>query len=653
MAKKPSPDELRKLKDKAAEAVGKGKLDKAAELYREAADGDPRDVATRQKLADTLRRAGRTAEAIRAYRDVADRFGKDGLLIKAIAISKTILELDPDHVETQAALADLYAKRAKAEGARPPPRTMMVQAMKSAAATPAAPPRAAQARPAGEPVVAIALGPPPPGERDPFAAAPPPAGPRPPPPAPDAIEISVEPEPLPEVEVPLEPGPRPVELVLGSGDVAEPVPEPTLEGEPILEVVPEPAAPPSPAPAPAARRATTAFAQIVFAAEAAVEAGIEEDLLVRADPPDAEVLEDEPLSFEPSGGEAAPVATAAARGDALPAPVGDAAAAGDEGLELIVEPEPVRPPEPRPAAVAPAAPASAPPVARPAAARPPAPALPRIPIFSDLSRDAFVELMRGMVLHHVSPGEAVLREGDEGTSFYVVAGGKLAVSKRDEGGAGQIVLARLGDGDFFGEMALLSGAPRSATVTAEEESEILEFRADVLLGAAGHHPHVAQSLRRFYRQRLLANALAVSPIFRPFGRGDRKLIMERFRAREVTEGEVVIREGTPSDGLYVVLEGAVDVLKQKGGHEVVAAQLREGDLFGEMSCLRKAPASATIVVRRPGTLLRLPRKEFDELVVTYPQILELVSTLSEERAENLDAILSGAAEWTGDGLVLT
>src|SRR5512141_571675 len=105
MAKKPSPDELRKLKEKATEAAAKGRFDKAAELYREAADGDPRDVGTRQKLADTLRRAGRIADAIQTYRDVAERFSKDGLLIKAIAISKTILELDPQHVETQQALA--------------------------------------------------------------------------------------------------------------------------------------------------------------------------------------------------------------------------------------------------------------------------------------------------------------------------------------------------------------------------------------------------------------------------------------------------------------------------------------------------------------------------------------------------------------------
>jgi len=287
----------------------------------------------------------------------------------------------------------------------------------------------------------------------------------------------------------------------------------------------------------------------------------------------------------------------------------------------------------------------------PAAATPAGAGLPRFPIFSDLSREAFVALTGAMALRRVGEGEVVLREGDTGTSFYVAATGRLAVSKRDDRGEA-VVLARLGEGDFFGEMALLSGAPRAATVIAEEPSELLEFRAEALLEIARTHPHLAASLRRFYRQRLLANAMAVSPIFRPFPRGDRKLIMERFRAREVAEGETVVREGEPSDGLYVVLDGAVEVVKRKDGGAVVVGQLREGDLFGEMSCLRKAPASASVVVRRGGTLLKLPRRDFDELVVSYPQILELVAELSEERSENLDAILSGHAQWTEDGLVL-
>jgi CRP-like cAMP-binding protein len=85
---------------------------------------------------------------------------------------------------------------------------------------------------------------------------------------------------------------------------------------------------------------------------------------------------------------------------------------------------------------------------------------------------------------------------------------------------------------------------------------------------------------------------------------------------------------------------------------VEVAELREADVFGEMSCLRKAPATATVTARRAGTLLRLPRQGFDELVLSHPQILEVVSELTEERAESLDAILSGHAQWTEEGLVL-
>jgi CRP-like cAMP-binding protein len=260
--------------------------------------------------------------------------------------------------------------------------------------------------------------------------------------------------------------------------------------------------------------------------------------------------------------------------------------------------------------------------------------------------------MNGMVLHRIGQGDSVLREGESGNSFYVVASGRFAVSKRDERGE-SILLAHLGEGDFFGEMALLSGSPRAATVTAEAASEVLEFKPEVLVAIARQHPQLAQSIRRFYRQRLLANAMATSAVFRPFPTGDRKLIMSKFVARETKANEVIVREGEPSDGLYVVLEGAVDVLKRQMGKDVLVSHLKEGDLFGEMSCLRKIPATATVAVRRAGTLLKLPRKTFDELVVAYPQILELVSDLSSERTENLDAILSGHAEWTDEGLVLT
>jgi CRP-like cAMP-binding protein len=592
--------DLRKLKDKAAELAAKGKLERAAEVYRELLGEDPRDVASRQKLAEVLRRAGEVPQAVEAYAQVAERFARDGLLIKAIAICKTILELDPRHQATQRTLADLYGRRAAADGAPPAPRTVFL---------PAAAPREAPVVPAtsGLPPeldldlgVAIPLGP--------AATAGGPARPSPPPEAEErTLELSVEGE-LPAAE-PAAPDADPFGGLLERREdpFARPAPPlaPRAPAQPIeLDALPE-----VPAPEP------TGFTRIMAAASQARTTGVIEAIEVDADVPD---------DFEPVLGEA---------------PLARAGGADPELVELA--------PTPAPRTTPPPAAARAAPPPRAATARP----LPRVALFSDLGPEAFVALAEGVVLHRHVAGERVLREGETGTSFYVVASGRFAVSKRDEGGE-PVVLAHLGEGDFFGEMALLSGAPRAATVTAEGPGEVLEVPTAVLQSIAARHPHLAGSLGKFYRQRLLANALAVSPIFRPFGRGERKLIMERFRAREVAAGEVVVREGERSDGLYVILEGAVDVTKRRGGTVVLAGRLAEGDLFGEVSCLRKTAATATVTARRGGTFLRLPRADFDELVMRYPQILELVSTLSEERLEALDAIMTGAAEFTEDGLVL-
>jgi CRP-like cAMP-binding protein len=474
--------DLRKLKDQAAEHMARGRFARAAEALEAVVKADPRDIASRQKLGDALRKAGEAAQARRTYEDVAGRYARDGQLIKAIAICKIVLELDPGHEATQRMLADLYARRRG--GAKAP-----------AAAAPAE---------EQERVVELPLA------------------------APTATPTGTE-----------TPIPAPTSTCFHLGDAATPF-------------------------------------------EAIVEA---------------------------------------------------ARAEADEGVALVIgEPEDLAP-----SGVAPAAPAID---------------LPRIPLFSDLPHEAFVKLAERVSLHRVPAGTAIVREGEEGASFFVVASGVVRVEKA--GAAGDpVTLARLPEGAFFGEMAILSGEPRAATVLADGPCELLEIRADVLLELAREHPPIVESLATFYRRRLLANAMATSPLFRPFGRDERAALMGRFRSREVAEGTAVIREGQPADGLYVVLSGTLDVWKRRDGEQVRAGQLREGDVFGEMSCLRKGPASASVSAARKAVLLRLPRADFDELVMTYPQILELVSELSDERQHGLEAVAGGRAAFDDEGILLT
>jgi CRP-like cAMP-binding protein len=142
-----------------------------------------------------------------------------------------------------------------------------------------------------------------------------------------------------------------------------------------------------------------------------------------------------------------------------------------------------------------------------------------------------------------------------------------------------------------------------------------------------------------------------SALCQPFGRKDRRELMERFLARDVRRGEVLIREGHQVDGLYMVMSGEVEV--RKAGQYL--ATLREGELFGEMSLLQKTPASATVTATRYTSLLRLPREDFDTLILTHPQILALVSELTDARQRELDSLLvgrTGAAADEDEELIL-
>ncbi|MBL8954120.1 MAG: cyclic nucleotide-binding domain-containing protein [Myxococcaceae bacterium] len=269
--------------------------------------------------------------------------------------------------------------------------------------------------------------------------------------------------------------------------------------------------------------------------------------------------------------------------------------------------------------------------------------LPKIPLFSDLPEDAFIALFERCPLKRFEPTEVVIQQGSLGDSFFVICGGSVKVYRND--GEVRRDIATLNEGAFFGEMALLSGAPRTASVeAASEDTQLLEISAPILAELSLKHPPVAQALKKFCRQRLLTNVMSSSALFAPFSRTERRQLVERFRARDVQKGDVLIKEGQRSDGMYVVLSGEIEV--RLGLHPV--ASLKEGDIFGEMSLLTKAPATATCAAARRTSLLRLPREDFDQIVLSHPQILVLVSELTDERTKQNAAVASQSVKPSGD-----
>jgi CRP-like cAMP-binding protein len=253
-----------------------------------------------------------------------------------------------------------------------------------------------------------------------------------------------------------------------------------------------------------------------------------------------------------------------------------------------------------------------------------------LPLFSELPREVFRPVVQALRLRRLSDGEFVIREGEPGVAFYLVATGQVRVFATS--GGRQVERTRLHEGALFGEMSLLTQQPRTASVQVVDEADIFELSRESMSALTAEVPTLAVALDKFARERLLKNLLATSPLFRPFNHQQQLDLIRRFDGHEVAAGTVVIREGDAGQGLFVVLAGEVEVSKhQADGGELSLARLRAGDVFGEMSLLTNQPTSATVTAARPSTILFLAREYFQRLVQALPAIRQYFEDLSRRR----------------------
>jgi CRP-like cAMP-binding protein len=236
-----------------------------------------------------------------------------------------------------------------------------------------------------------------------------------------------------------------------------------------------------------------------------------------------------------------------------------------------------------------------------------------------------------LVLRRLPAGALVIREGEPGNAFFFVASGQLSVFATDGLGR-RTELAQLGENAVFGEMALLSAQPRSATVVCLSEVDLLEVGRQALATLADELGPVAEALHGFTRERLLGNLMATNPLFKPFNRMQQRDLLRRFTSHDVAPGTVVIHEGEPGLGLFVVLSGELDVSrKTSDGTVVPLGGLRTGDVFGEMAVLRNANTAATVACVRPATVLYLARDYVERIMAAVPEIKSYLEVLAEHR----------------------
>jgi disulfide oxidoreductase YuzD len=512
-AKKKRQDPFREIQNCLQKRNYKGALG----WFQTLLEREKKNTQIRLRYADTLVLAGSKNEAIKQYRIVADELAESGFMIRAIAINKKIVKLDPRQTDVHQKLAEMNEARSKGRSAA---MAQLSDALVSdpAVETPQSPPGPSPAPPtpiAAEPPqpepqieaeapaeptmsledsLAMEFGDSPgqgaseslgetPVEEGPAIADPPELtqpvdSPEPGSAEPPLMEDAAEDDELILLDEDEVSGPLPVQEVEEEKDV-----EITLDASPPgledasqnFEMVPEPVAEIPADDSGPDIEFESADEGPSFSVEQAIESqevleseeAAVDHVLASAD--DVDAAEEGPdvefdIEMEPDA--------AADGADPLVGVLGEDI---DALIDSIIDD----------VGSSASAPHSPPPQSNESPGG--------IPLFSQLTMQEFIDVAVVLERRSVKTGTVIVREGDPGDSMFIVSTGEADATVEDNGKT--VKVHNFKDGDFFGEMAVLSGEPRNATVTAVKNTELLELSRDNLHKIFSKHPEVEAKIR--------------------------------------------------------------------------------------------------------------------------------------------------------------
>ncbi len=256
-------------------------------------------------------------------------------------------------------------------------------------------------------------------------------------------------------------------------------------------------------------------------------------------------------------------------------------------------------------------------------------ALSASPLFGRLDRAARAILADHLAFVTLAQGDALFRQGDPGDSMYIVERGLLEVRVRDEGG--EHVLDRLDAGAGVGEMALLTGRPRSAGVVALVDSRLLRISKEGFDRLVAQHPGIASGFALAVTPRVQRLQLA-GILTRLFGDLDvlaLQTMQERLHWRRLADGEVLFRQSEVGMSMFIVVTGRLQiVLEPEGsGDEHILGEIGAGETVGEFALLSDETRSATVYATRDTDVVEMTRPVFEALIREHPRAMTEIARI--------------------------
>jgi cAMP-dependent protein kinase regulator len=238
----------------------------------------------------------------------------------------------------------------------------------------------------------------------------------------------------------------------------------------------------------------------------------------------------------------------------------------------------------------------------------------KVDLFSFLQDDQRTALVNAMFKKEYKDGESIITEGDQPDNFYIIESGACVVKKKIAGENREV--ARLGAGQYFGELALISGSTRTASVIGAGPLTVCWAIDQVSYLGLLKEQHGQK--RQRYRT-LLRNV----PFLKVLQDYEILLVADALKPVTASGGTVIVKQGDSGDEFFILLEGECIVRKSVGGNpEVEVARLKPGAYFGEIALLKDCPRAATIVAASACKMISLDRKSFHRLLGPCSEIFQ-------------------------------
>jgi len=207
-------------------------------------------------------------------------------------------------------------------------------------------------------------------------------------------------------------------------------------------------------------------------------------------------------------------------------------------------------------------------------------------------------------------GDVIIKQGDDGDLFYIIDTGEVDVLINDE------LVSSITEGGSFGELALIHGTPRAATIVAKTSVVLWSIDRDSYRGI------LMEST--INKRKLYEDFLTQLPIFENLYDWERMTIADALEEVTFEDGDIVVKEGDDGDGFFIIVEGeaVVTQVDHESGEIRELSRLKNSDYFGEVSLLLDQPRLATVRAAGQLVCVRLDRARFERLLGPCSEILK-------------------------------